>query len=304
MKVIVTGGAGYIGSMLVPMLLAAGHHVRVIDSFRYGNETTLAASCHWTNFSMEREDVRSYAGYSWADVVIPLAAIVGAPACDRSPNDAASINHGAVEMMLRGLGPGQMVIYPNTNSGYGSNPGVCTEETPLNPLSIYAQTKRYGEQAVLNHGGVSLRLATVFGMSPRMRLDLMVNDFVYRAVRDRSIVLYEPNHRRNFIHVRDVARAFMFALDRYDYMAGSVFNVGQDKANMTKAELCQRIQRFLPDFYWTANGGGADPDQRDYEVSSARIHALNYQPLYDIDDGIRELITGLRVLPSTILGNV
>lgn len=306
MNILVTGGAGYIGSVLVLQLLELGNKVTVVDDFRYGNAFSLAPCCVYSGFRMINGDVRDarmmakLAVYRF-DTIIALAAIVGAPACDRNTTEAVTINVNAIVELQRSFGS-TPVIYPNTNSGYGSSVDICTEDSPINPLSIYAKTKAQAEKAVLDNGGVSLRLATVFGMSPRMRLDLMVNDFVMRAIRDNSITLYEAHYRRNFIHVRDVAEAFIFAMNNYSRMAGGAYNVGQDSANMTKLQLCERITHHYPSFR-VAKMTGRDVDQRDYEVSNAKIMALGWRAEYSIDDGIRELLVGLRGVPAHQYGN-
>src|SRR6185436_19587482 len=269
MKVLVTGGAGYIGSILVPALLERGFAVTVLDNFMYGQDS-LAAVCYRPEFSLVRGDVRSIDLVkrlaSDADVIIPLAALVGAPLCDRDPLAATSTNRTAIVDMLGVISPSQRVILPITNSGYGvgKTGKFCTEETPIRPVSLYGRDKVEVERTLLerNPSAVSLRLATVFGMSPRMRLDLLVNDFTYRAYTDRFIVLFESHFKRNFLHVRDAALAFLHAIDRFDVMKGQIYNVGLSDANLSKLELCQRIQQQVPGFVVHESNIGHDPDQR------------------------------------------
>ena len=306
-SILVTGGAGYLGSILVPRLLAAGHRVTVYDNFMF-NQTSLAHVCADPNFDIVRGDVRDHNALmraaAKADVVIPLAALVGAPFCARDPDTATAVNRDAIVAMLQRLSKNQRVIYPTTNSGYGIGEAgkACTEETPLRPISLYGRTKSEAERAVLDfESSVAFRLATVFGMSPRMRLDLLVNDFVYRAVTDRAIVLFEAHFIRNYIHIRDVASAFVHALDNFERMQGEVYNVGlsdtnEAKANLSKAELCERIKLQVPDFYFVESAIGEDPDKRDYIVSNAKIEATGFRPAHTIDAGIAELIKGYRML--------
>jgi nucleoside-diphosphate-sugar epimerase len=310
-KVLVTGGAGYLGSVLVPALLDRGCSVAVIDNFMYGQDS-LAAVCYHTNFSIVRGDVRSMETMrplvKEADVIIPLAALVGAPLCDRDPLAATSTNKQAIVDMLPLLSLDQRVLLPITNSGYGVGEAgkFCTEETPIRPVSLYGRDKVEVEKALLDKhpSAISLRLATVFGMSPRMRLDLLVNDFTYRAYTDRFIVLFESHFKRNFIHVRDVARAFLHAIDRFDEMRGQIYNVGLSDANLSKLELCQQIQKHLPGFMIHESNIGQDPDKRDYIVSNEKIERTGYKPAFSLDDGIRELIKGFAMIRNTKYSNI
>lgn len=299
MRVAVTGGSGYLGSTLVPMLLEAGHHVDVLDSFIH-QENSLGGVMHHRRLSVTVGDIRDrFAVESVvrsADAVIPLAAIVGAPACNRDPFAATSVNRDAVITMLDALSPQQHVLMPTTNSayGHGQDDHFCDENSPLNPLSQYAREKVEVESLLMMHArATSFRLATVFGMSPRMRLDLLVNDFVNRALRDKFIVLFESHFNRNYIHVRDVARLFVYALDNLDRMASNIYNAGLSSANLTKMELCERIQLQLPSFVVVEAQHASDPDQRNYLVSNAKLEATGFQTETTIDEGIRELIMGL-----------
>ena len=295
----------------MPALLERGCAVTVVDNFMYGQDS-LAAVCYHPDFSIVRGDVRSMETMrplvKDADVIIPLAALVGAPLCDRDPLAATSTNKQAIVDMLPLLGRDQRVILPITNSGYGVGEAgkFCTEETPIRPVSLYGRDKVEVEKTLLDRhpAAISLRLATVFGMSPRMRLDLLVNDFTYRAYTDRFIVLFESHFKRNFIHVRDVARAFLHAIDRFDGMKGQIYNVGLSDANLSKLELCQQIQTHLPGFMIHESNIGKDPDKRDYIVSNEKIERTGYKPAFSLDDGIRELIKGFAMIRNTKYSNI
>jgi nucleoside-diphosphate-sugar epimerase len=310
-QVLVTGGAGYIGSILVPALLDRGFKVSVVDSFMYGQDS-LAAVCYHPNFSIVRGDVRAMETMrpllKNADVIIPLAALVGAPLCDRDPIAATSTNKQAIVDMLAHIGRDQRVVLPVTNSGYGigETGRFCTEETPIRPVSLYGRDKVEVERALLEKhpAAISLRLATVFGMSPRMRLDLLVNDFTYRACTDRFIVLFESHFKRNFLHVRDVARAFLHAIEHFDTMKGQIYNVGLSDANVSKRELCEVIRRHVPEFAVLEAPVGKDPDQRNYIVSNAKIEATGFRPQTSLDAGVQELVKGFTMIRNTIHGNV
>jgi nucleoside-diphosphate-sugar epimerase len=309
-QILVTGGAGYLGSTMVPELLAAGHKVTVLDNFMY-EQNSLAHVCHHPGFDVVRGDVRSEASVlpllKKADIVIPLAAYVGAPLCARDPVGASTTNHDAIVMMLKHVSKHQRILMPTTNSAYGSGDekNFCTEESPLKPMSLYAIEKVKVEKELMQHpNATSFRLATVFGMSPRMRIDLLVNDFTYRAVHDRAVVLFEASFKRNYIHVRDIARAFMHGIENYEKTNSQIFNVGLSEANVSKKELCLVIQKQLPEFTFVEAAIGKDPDQRNYIVSNAKIEATGYKPQVSLDAGIRELIKGFAMIRNTRYGNV
>jgi nucleoside-diphosphate-sugar epimerase len=309
-RVLVTGGAGYLGCILVPALLAAGHHVTLLDRFP-GGDAALADCCRFDGFVPVKGDARDASLLrklaAKADIVIPLAALVGAPLCAQNPLDAVAINRDAVIDLVGMLGRGQRLVFATSNSGYGigDKDRYCTEESPLRPVSLYGRTKVEAERAILDTGnGVTLRLATVFGMSPRMRLDLLVNDFTYRAVTDRAVIVFEGHFKRNYIHIRDVAKAFLHAIANYHDMNNQPYNVGLSQANLSKLELCARIKAQLPQFVYVEALIGEDPDKRDYIVSNAKLEATGWMPDWSIDRGIRELLRGYAMLRNGRFGNV
>jgi nucleoside-diphosphate-sugar epimerase len=309
-KILVTGGAGYIGSVLAPALLAAGYQVTVLDNFMFG-QATLLDCCGDENFDVVRGDCRDERVVAplvaKADAIIPLAALVGAPLCDRDKSGAVTINRDAVRLLCKLASKQQRVLYPTTNSGYGvgEKGKFCTEETPLRPISLYGTTKCEAEAAVLEReNGLTFRLATVFGLSPRMRLDLLVNDFVYRAVNDRAVVVFEGHFKRNFLHVRDAARAFLHALENFEKMRGRAYNVGLEDANLSKLELCAEIKKQLPQFVFMEAPIGEDPDKRDYIVSNKRILSTGYRTEWPLARGITELVKGYRILRNAKYANV
>jgi len=292
MIILVTGCAGYIGSMLCDELVKnPKFQVIGMDNLIYNNISAITHLATIDNFTFYLDDVRSIGKcstkdlYTRADIIIPLAAIVGAPACDRFKVEARAINFFSVCRMLKCLSKEQKVIFPNTNSGYGTNTDMCTEETEMNPLSHYAQTKCDAEDMVLEHpNSVVLRLATVFGRSHRMRFDLMVNDFVKRAIYDQYIELYEPNFKRNFIHIKDVTKAFIHSI--LSPLKG-VYNVGNDQLNCTKEDLVEYINTRIP-FTWTIKEQ-TDPDQRNYTVSSKKFYSTGFKCRYSFLTGVEEI---------------
>jgi nucleoside-diphosphate-sugar epimerase len=309
-RVLITGGAGYIGSILVPMLLQRGFRVTVIDNFSF-NQSSLLDCCHYEGLQIVRGEARDKAlikkHLDQSDIAIPLACLVGAPICAQRPQEAQAINCDAVKMIVDLSRPDQRILYPNTNSGYGIGKAgeFCTEESPLNPISVYGTTKVEAEKYVLASGrGLTFRLATVFGISPRMRVDLLVNDFTYRAVTDRFVILFEAHFKRNYIHVRDVARAFLHAIDNWDAMKGHAYNVGLTEANLSKMELCLEIKKQVPEFTILEAPVGKDPDQRNYIVSNEKIERAGFKPAHSLQWGIAELIKGYQVVRRNQYANV
>jgi nucleoside-diphosphate-sugar epimerase len=309
-KILVTGGAGYLGSILVPALLQNGYSVTVLDSLMFG-QYSLLECCANKSFNFIKGDVCDESLIKKLvpkfDAIIPLAAIVGAPACKMNPTLTKLVNYESQLILMNELSPSQKVVFPTTNSGYGigDKDTLCTESSPLNPISDYGITKVAVEKAYLDKGNaITLRLATVFGTSSRMRMDLLVNDFTYRAFRDNFIVLFEEHFRRNYIHIRDVAKTFMFALENYDKMKGEPFNVGLSSANLTKRQLCEKIKDYVPTFFIHSADIGEDPDKRDYLVSNEKIEKLGWQSDNSLDDGIQELLKSYMILKPNIFGNV
>jgi nucleoside-diphosphate-sugar epimerase len=309
MNVLVTGGAGYIGSTLCEYLLNAGHKVTVLDSFLYSQDS-LNLYYHNKNFEVVRLDVRDPEIKKYVkknDIIIPLAALVGASLCDYKKDETIQVNFESIKTIVDNLSKDQIILYPTTNSGYGIGKGdkYCTEDTPLNPISLYGKTKIRAEEYVEKHqNSARFRLATVFGCSPRMRLDLLVNDFVFKSVKDKYIVLFESNFKRNYIHVRDVCRVFMMAIDSFDKFQNETFNVGLSTANLSKLELCQKIKQHNNNFEISLNEFGKDVDKRDYIVSNQKIENKGFKAEFSLDDGIIELIKLFKFLiPNNSMRN-
>lgn len=309
-KVLVTGGAGYIGSILTEHLLDAGYEVTVLDRLLYQG-ASLAHLAARPGFEFVLGDARDERLMGElipkADVLIPLAAIVGAPACDRDPWLARSVNFEAIKLLNRLRNPKQLVIYPNTNSGYGAKTGetYCTEDTPLEPISLYGEVKVAAEKELLaSENTIVLRLATVFGMSPRMRLDLLVNDFVFRAVTDGVLVIFEKDFKRNYVHVRDVADCFIHCIKNAASMTGRPYNAGLDAANLSKAELAEKIKQYVPKLYIHFAEIGSDPDKRNYVVSNERLRQAGFEAKRSLDTGIQELIKGYRMFGRHPMKNI
>lgn len=309
MKVLVTGGAGYIGSILVPKLLEEGFEVTVLDNLMH-RQVTLLNCISNPKFHFIKGDASDEALMKKLleahEVIIPLAALVGAPACSLNPSLARLINFDAVMIVVKYATSSHKIIFPNTNSGYGigEKQQHCTEKSPLNPISLYGKLKVDAERQLLNtKNAVCLRLATVFGVSGRMRLDLLVNDFTYRACNDQSIVLFEEHFKRNYIHIDDVANTFVFAIRNYEKMKGEAYNVGLSNANLSKRELCDKIRQYLPNLYVHAAPIGKDPDQRDYIVSNEKLETLGWGPKKSLDDGIKELIAAYKIIKNNHFAN-
>jgi len=310
MKVLVTGAAGYVGSVLVPALLKRGYEVTALDNFMY-NQPSLLDCCYDEKLAIFRGDARDKglvsACLKEVDAIFPLACFTGAPLCTKDPVGARTTNLDAIKMILELRSQDQVIIFPNTNSGYGigEKGTFCTEETPLRPLSLYATLKVEAEKLILDAGNsITLRLATVFGISPRMRLDLLVNDFTYRAVTDHFLVLFEAHFRRNYIHIRDVAKAFIHCLENVDRMKDQPYNVGLSDANLTKWELCEEIKKQASGFRFVEERIGEDPDKRDYVVSNAKIEATGFKPSVSLKMGIAELVKGYQVIRRNQFSNV
>jgi len=308
-RILVTGGAGYLGSVMVGHLLQRGYHVTVLDNLLYGHPSLLGYCSH-PKFEFVLGDARDERVLSGLikkhDALIPLAAIVGMKACDRDPLMTRSVNYEAVALLNRLRSPNQPVISPCTNSGYGTKSGdlYCTEETPLEPISLYGVTKVEAERELLNSPNtISIRLATVFGPSPRMRLDLLVNDFTYRAVKDGSLVIYEKDFKRNYVHIDDVAECFCYCLEHFDAMKGEAYNFGLNAANLSKAELAAKIKEYVPALYVHFAEVGSDPDKRNYIVSNDKIKAKGMEAKHSLDEGIQQLLKVYRMLPRSVFQN-
>jgi nucleoside-diphosphate-sugar epimerase len=309
-KILVTGGAGYIGSVLVPELLKKGCEVTVIDSFMY-NQNSLLDCCYDKKLTLVRGDARDKVLISKhikdKDFIIPLACITGAPLCAKDPLAAKSTNLEAIKTILKVRNKNQKIIFPTTNSGYGvGQEGIyCDEKTPMNPVSLYGRLKVDAEKAILDSGNaITLRLATVFGISPRMRLDLLVNDFTYRAVNDRFVVLFEAHFKRNYVHIRDVVRAFIYCMKNFEKMKNEPYNLGLDEANLSKSELCAEIKKQVPDFVYIESEIGKDPDKRNYIVSNAKIKKAGFSSKISLQDGIAELIKGYQAIKRNQFSNI
>lgn len=309
-RILITGGAGYIGSLLTPRLLSQNYEVTVIDNFMY-NQNSLNNLCSNKNFNIINADIRDKnilrESSTNKDIIIPLAAYVGAPLCNKDPFGAKEVNLNAQLELLKSISKNQIVVMPMTNSGYGigEKDSYCDENTPLRPISLYGKHKVEVEEVLLGReNSISLRLATVFGMSPRMRLDLLVNDFVNRACNDKAIIIFEGGFRRNFVHIRDVVEAFNFSIDNFEKMKGEAYNIGLSDANLTKLDLCKKIKGHIKDFFYYEAPIGEDPDKRDYIVSNKKIENLGFAARNSLDDGIEELIKGNKMLKFKNFTNI
>jgi len=309
-RVLITGGSGYIGSVLTKLLLDEKFDVTVLDNFLY-EQNSLLDCCRYKNFSVIRGDFRERKILANAlkgqDYVIHLAALVGAPICEYDKIGAKSINLDGVKLLLSLRKQSQKILFPCTNSGYGigQKDKFCTENSPLRPISYYGKTKVEAERLILKaKNSISFRLATVFGTSPRMRLDLLVNDFVYRAINDRVVVIFEGHFKRNYLHVQDVARVFLHGIKNFQEMKNQPYNVGLSKANLSKIELCEKIKECIPSFHYIESPIGKDPDKRNYIVSNDKIEKTGFKPKYSLDDGINELTKTFTILKNSKYSNI
>jgi nucleoside-diphosphate-sugar epimerase len=299
-KVLITGGAGYIGSTLTQLLLEKGYNVDVLDDLSLRQVSLLHVS-HNKNFDLIQKDVTDFEFLASIipnyDIIIPLAAIVGAPACDANKELATKLNFEHVKIIVDNLNDNQKLLMPNTNSQYGSSPDIITEESPFNPLSHYAKTKCDAENYIMANGnGICFRLATVFGASPRMRTDLLVNDFVHKAIVDGYLVLFQSHFKRNYIHVKDIANTFLFGIENYEKMNNDVFNVGLSTANLSKMELAEKIKEYIPSLVIVENNFTSDFDNRNYIVSNDKLERFGWKPQHSIDDGVVELIKAYKMI--------
>lgn len=308
--ILITGGGGYIGSVLTPMLLEMGHKVTVLDSFMY-KQPSLIDCCKYKDFTIingdARDEITVQRALEGKEFIFPLAALVGFSLCNKDKPAAISTNLGAIETLVRLRDPAQKIIFPCTNSGYGLGQGerYCTEDSPINPISLYGKTKMAAEKAVLEAGNsTSFRFATLFGASPRMRTDLLVNDFVYRAVYDKALLVFEGHFMRNYLHVRDAANAFLFSMNNFERMQGRPYNCGLSDANLSKLELCAKIKEHIPAFVYIEAPVGTDPDKRNYLISNECIERMGFRPKYTLDDGIEELIKVYSIIKNSSYGNV
>ncbi len=303
-RVLITGGAGYIGSVLTEVLLNKGYQVTVIDNLLYSQTSLVTFSFH-KNFKFILGDVRDISILKplveCHDVIIPLAAIVGMPACKANPELTIQINYEQVKNITKWTTKNQMILIPNTNSQYGSSTEIITEDSPFKPLSLYAETKCDAEKAVLDSGnGIALRLATVFGTSYRMRIDLLVNDFVYKSVTDGYLVLFESHFIRNYIHIRDISNTFLFMIENYEECNNNAFNVGLTEANCTKLELANKIKKIIPDLVIVENNFKQDFDQRNYMVSNSKLESKGWKSQFTLEDGILELIQSYQMIAKNM----
>lgn len=299
-KILITGGAGYLGSVMVELFLNEGFKVTVLDNLLY-KQTSIVPFSYNKNYNFIFGNVKNKTLLQDLvkdhDIIIPLAAIVGMPACDKNPEDAIEINYQQIKNIIDVLSKDQIIILPNTNSQYGSSNEIITEESPFKPLSLYAKTKCDAEKILLNSGnGISLRLATVFGLSYRIRMDLLVQDFVYKSLVDKYLVLFESHFIRNYIHVRDVANTFLFMIKNYSKCNNQPYNVGLSSANLSKFELAQKIKKYIPELVIVKNDFKKDLDQRNYMVSNEKLERHGWYPKFTLDDGIEELIQGFKII--------
>lgn len=309
MKILITGGAGYIGSKLVPALLKKNYNVTVIDNYFF-NQNSLK-SLNNKNLQLIKDDVRNFERHreiiKKQDFIIPLAALVGAPLCDKFPKDTKEINELYIKQLSNFVDEHVKIIMPTTNSGYGvaKKENICTENSPLNPISLYGVTKVNAEKIIMNReNSISLRLATVFGYSERMRLDLLVNTFAYKAIKDKKIEIFEGKFKRNFIYIDDVINIFIYCIENFEKLKSNIYNFGIEGANLTKIELVKVIKKFVPDFEYVINEFSDDPDKRDYIVSNKKILETGFNFSWDLESAVKQLISDLKKLPPGNYSNI
>jgi nucleoside-diphosphate-sugar epimerase len=301
-KIFITGGAGYIGTTLIPMLLELGHEVKVFDSLLFNNGDKLLPHISNNNFSFVKGDIRDEELLSKHigdyDIVIHLAALVGFPICrELGESESKSVNTTGTEIVIRNMKPHQYLLFGSTGSNYGEVIDLCTEETKLNPLSIYGKTKTIAEMMVMDRdNSTAFRFATAFGLSPRLRLDLLVNDLTYKSYKEGYAVIYESHFLRTFIHVKDISKSFIFAIDNQEKMKNNVYNIGSDNLNFSKREICELIKEKLPNTYFNYASVGEDADKRNYRVSYDKIKSLGFKTTISISDGISELIKSMPLI--------
>lgn len=309
MNILITGGAGYIGNVLTEHLLRDGHNITVYDNLIH-RQGGILANCNNKKFKFIYGDVRDMIQYGKAiknaDIIINLAAYVGMPICKKFPIETQQVNQDSVEFLVTAASPDQLIIFAGTNSVYGTgnksdgNTLYCDEESPVNPISAYAKTKHKAEEILMqNNNAIALRFATVFGTSRKMRMDLLVNDFVWRAWNDRSIVLFESHFQRNSIHICDVAKTIQFAISNSQIMKGQIYNAGNPSINISKMELCLAIKKQVPDLFIGVAELNTDPDQRNYVVSNKKIEALGWTCDYSLDMGIQELLHACPIIKNS-----
>jgi nucleoside-diphosphate-sugar epimerase len=302
MKVLITGGAGYIGTSLIPLLIEKKYEVTVYDSLMFNNGDKLLPFISNKNFSFIQGDIRNEEKITQIiqnfDVVIHLAALVGFPICrEKGETESFDVNVKGTEIIIKAMNENQYLLFGSTGSNYGEVKGICTEETPLNPLSIYGKTKTLAEQLVIDrNNSTAFRFATAFGVSPRLRLDLLINDLTYKSVKEGYSVIYESHFLRTFIHVKDIARVFLFAIENKEKMKNNIYNVGSEKMNYSKKEVCELIKKQLPETYFNYADVGEDPDKRNYVVNYNKIKMLGFDTTIGIEDGIEELIKSIPLL--------
>ena len=307
-KILITGGAGYIGSVLIPKLLKDGFEVTCVDNLLYERTSLMMATLN-KNFKLIVGDARDKELMrpliQKADVIIPLACMTGAPLCNKDTTAAITVTKDSVVMCSNLSSNDQLIIYPCTNSGYGVGEIIfCTEKSPLNPISLYGKVKVEAEKILLDKGNaITFRLATVFGISPRPRLDLLVNDFTYRAYFDKTVVLFEADFKRNYLHIEDAAEGFIFAINNPE-LSGNIYNLGYSEANLSKRELCEEIKRVIPDFVYLISEIGSDIDKRNYIVSNEKIEKAGYKAKRSLEQGIKELVSALPLMKRTQFANI